>query len=27
MNNYVSADTDCQMADTDYRPIIGAPLV
>jgi len=20
------ADADCQMADTDYRPIIGAPL-
>jgi len=23
----LSADGDCQMADTDYRPIIGAPLV
>jgi len=23
----LSADADCQMADTDYRPIIGAPLV
>jgi len=23
----LSADADCQMADTDYRPIIGAPLI
>jgi len=22
-----SADADCQMADTDYQPIIGAPLI
>jgi len=22
----LSADAGCQMADTDYRPIIGAPL-
>ena len=23
----LSADADCQMADTDYQPIIGAPLI
>ena len=23
----LSADADCQMADTNYQPIIGAPLV